>query len=112
MNDIAYNSANRNTIGVLDRVPLPNSNHEIHNLMMCENVGNSDVFVERAHALREKYKDDPFICYMISRIAQKHLFYKPKVDKRVTDKMISYKLLSRKAKKVALVEQQKENFQK
>ena len=23
MNDIAYNSANRNTIGVLDRVPLP-----------------------------------------------------------------------------------------
>ena len=112
MNDIAYNSANRNTIGVLDRVPLPNSNHEIHNLMMCENVGNSDVFVERAHALREKYKDDPFICYMISRIAQKHLFYKPKVDKRVTDKMISYKLLSRKAKKMALVEQQKEKFQK
>lgn len=112
MNDIAYNSSNRNTIGVLDHVPLTNSNHKIHNLMMCENVGNSDAFVERAHVLREKYDGNPFICHLISRIAQKHLFYNPQVDMRVTDKLISYKILSPKAKKAALLERQKEEFQK
>lgn len=112
MNDIAYNSSNRNTIGVLDHVPLTNSNHKIHNLMMCENVGNSDTFVERAHVLREEYDGNPFICHLISRIAQKHLFYNPQVDMRVTDKLISYKILSPKAKKAALLERQKEKFQK
>lgn len=106
------NSSNRNTIGVLDHVPLTNSNHKIHNLMMCENVGNSDAFVERAHVLREKYDGNPFICHLISRIAQKHLFYNPQVDMRVTDKLISYKILSPKAKKAALLERQKEKFQK
>lgn len=107
MNDIAYNSANRNTIGVLDHAPLLNSNHKIHNLMMCENAGNSDAFVERAHVLREEYDGNPFICYMIARIARKHLFYKPKVDTRIVDKLISYKILSSKAKKSTLLEHQK-----
>lgn len=107
MNDIAYNSTNRNTIEVLNQGALTNSNRKIQNLMMCENAGDSDAFVDKAKVLYDEYSA-PFIHYMIGRIAQKHLLYKPKIDQRIMDKLVSYKILSHKAKKATLIERQKE----
>lgn len=105
MNDIGYNASNRNTMIVLNEAELSNSNHKVQNLIMQENAGNSAAFIAKAVDLRKEYENVPFIKYLIARIAHKHIIYISGIDQRLTEKLVSGKVLSPGSKKAALVGQ-------
>lgn len=105
MNDIGYNASNRSTMIVLNEAELSNSNHKVQNLIMQENAGNSAAFIAKAVDLREEYENVPFIKYLIARIAHKHIIYTSGIDQRLTEKLVSGKVLSPGSKKAALVGQ-------
>ena len=105
MNDIGYNASNRNTMIVLNEAELSNSNHKVQNLIMQENAGNSAAFITKAVDLRKEYENVPFIKYLIGRIAHKHIIYISGIDQRLTEKLVSGKVLSPGSKKAALVGQ-------
>lgn len=107
LNDIAYNCANDTTIGVLREKDTKNSNHEIMKLMMEENVGNTDVFIDRAIDAMESFDGNPYARMIVSQIARKHLIHTTNVDHRQIDKLISGKVLSSKSKSQLLLSQGK-----
>lgn len=105
MNDIGYNASNKNTMLVLNEAELGNSNRKMQNLIMQENAGNSAAFIAKAIDLRAEYENAPFIKYLIARVAHKHIVYTPKIDQRLTEKLVSGKVLSSGSKKSALIGQ-------
>jgi hypothetical protein len=107
LNDIAYNCANDTTIGVLREKDTKNSNHKIMKLMMEENVGNTDVFIDRAIDAMESFDGNPYARMIVSQIARKHLIHTTNVDHRQIDKLISGKVLSSKSKSQLLLSQGK-----
>lgn len=109
MNDIAFNAANEGTIEVLrDNDVINNSNHKIMELMMEENVGNTDVFIEKAIALSKEMERKPYARMLISQIARKHIVYTSSVDHRQIDKLLSGKVLSEKSRPNLLLTRGKE----
>ena len=98
MNDIAFNAANENTICVLREWPVNNLNHQILQLMMEENVGNTTEFVKRAVALRKEIDDAPYAKMLVAQIARKHIIYAGNIDHREVNKLLSGKILSTESK--------------
>lgn len=112
MNDIGYNASNVNTVAVLDEMKMDNTNHFIQNLIMWENSGNTEAFIEKALGLRRKYPEDKFVQSLIAQIARKHIIYTPQIDHRQVDKLTSGEILSPKSKKDLLLGQQGKKDQK
>lgn len=109
MNDIAFNAANEGTIEALrENNVTDNSNHNIMELMMEENVGNTDVFIERAIDLSKKMERKPYVRMLISQIARKHIVYTSSVDHRQINKLLSGKVLSEKSRPTLLISRGKE----
>ena len=104
MNDIAFNSADVNTIRVLNEYPMSSSNYAVENLMMTENAGNSEAFISKTLELFKKFKDDPFIKKLISIDARKHIMCTPELDHHLIDKLISGGVLSPAGKRTLLLE--------
>lgn len=109
LNDIAFNAANDGTIEVLRDNGGKTANHKIMELMMEENVGNTDVFVEKAIALSKEMERKPYAQMLISQIARKHIVYTSSVDHRQIDKLLSGKVLSEKSKPSLLLSRGKED---
>lgn len=107
MNDIAYNATSSNTISVLNEAYLDSSNKVIHNLMMEENAGSTNSFVEKALSLNKKYKDNVFMRQIISRVSRKHILYTANIDHKQTDRLVSAGILSSKSKKSLIIERHK-----
>ena len=76
---------------------------------MEENVGNTDVFVEKAIALSKEMERKPYAQMLISQIARKHIVYTSSVDHRQIDKLLSGKVLSEKSKPSLLLSRGKED---
>ena len=103
MNDIAFNCSNEGTISVLRTASLLNANHQILQLMMEENSGNTPEFVSRAISLRKELDDIPFAKALIAQIARKHIIYTPSIKHREVDKLLSGKVLSATSKPALLL---------
>ena len=108
LNDIAYNCSNDSTIAVLREKDSDNSNHKIMKLMMEENVGNTDVFIDKAIKAMEDFDANPYARMLVSQIARKHIMHTSSIDHRQIDKLISGKVLSSKSKPQLLLSQGKE----
>ncbi len=105
MNDIAYNSSNRSTIDALQDAAPATTNYKIMQLMMQENVGNTEEFVNKAVSLWSDLVESPYAKTLIAKIAWKHLVYNADIDHRQIDKLVSGRILSEKGKKRAFFEQ-------
>ena len=103
MNDIAYNAANENTIGVLREWPAQNENHKIFELMLEENAGDTSEFVQRAITLRKELLESPFAKMLVSQIARKHIIYNGNIDHREIDKLLSGDVLAAESKPTLLL---------
>lgn len=103
MNDIAYNAANENTIGVLREWPTQNENHKIFELMLEENAGDTSEFIQRAITLRKELLESPFAKMLISQIARKHIIYNGNIDHREIDKLLSGGVLAAESKPTLLL---------
>ena len=103
MNDIAFNCSNEGTISVLRTASLLNANHQILQLMMEENSGNTPEFVSRAISLRKELDGIPFAKALIAQIARKHIIYTPSIKHREVDKLLSGKVLSATSKPALLL---------
>lgn len=104
MNDIAFNSSNISTISVLKTGPEDSSNHRIMKLMMEENEGNTEAFINSAIELRKEFEKNQYARTLIAQIARKHIMYHQNVDYRAIDRLISGKVFSEKSKATLLLE--------
>jgi len=93
---IAFFGANIDTLRLLNKYEMNNSNYRIENLVMEENGGTTADFVEKAIRLRDS-EDDTFITNLVRLIARKHLITR-NVDFRTRDK-IGDRLFSTTSKK-------------
>lgn len=109
MNDIAYNSSNQNTISALNEVNLPNTNYKIQNLMMWENHGDTNSFVNKAIELYNEFSANPFGKDLISQIAYKHIINAPKIDRREIDRLVSGGVLNNANKRQFLIQSRLDN---
>ena len=107
LNDIAYNCSNDSTIAVLRDKNSDNSNHKIMKLMMEENVGNTDVFIDKAIEAMKDFDANPYARMLVSQIARKHIIHTSSIDHRQIDKLISGDVLSAKSKPQLLLSQGK-----
>lgn len=94
MNDIAFNTSNENTVGILSKWPAQSENQKIFELMLEENAGNTSEFVQKAISLRNELKDSLFSVMLISQIARKHIIYNGNIDHREINKLLSGHVLS------------------
>ena len=105
MNDIAFNATNVSTIIALREGPIKTSNHNIFQLMMEENTGNTAEFVAKAVSLRKQLDNNPYAKMLVAQIARKHIIYTSNIDHRQIDKLLSGNVLSANNKAVLLLEQ-------
>lgn len=104
MNDIAYNASNRSTIAALQDMTPATINHKVMQLMMQENVGDTEEFVAKAVSLRADLAESPYAKTLIAKIAWKHILYNVNIDHRQIDKLVSGHILTEKGKKRTLFE--------
>ena len=108
MNDIAFNASDPNTVDVLKEYQVSNTNHQIQKLMMVENAGDTNAFVDAALSLYKQRADDPFSKYLIWHIARKHIIHTEDIDKRQVDRLVSGGVFEVKGKRRLLLEQGKQ----
>jgi len=96
---VAFFGANSDTLNILNKFELKTSNNKIANLIMEENGGTTDNFVDKAIKLKEK-ENDLFITNLIQLISNKHLTTR-NIDFRIKDK-IADKIFSSSSKKQVL----------
>ncbi len=104
MNDIAFNSSNSLTISVLKEGPEYNSNHIIMKLMMAENAGNSNDFINYAIDLQKEFEKNYYAKSLIAQIARKHILYHQNINYKLIDKLISANIFSEKSRSYLLIE--------
>lgn len=97
--DVAFYGANGDTLHLLNEFNMQTTNNKIANLIMEENGGTTDNFVNKAIKLKET-EDDLFITNLIRLITNKHLITRT-VDFRIKDK-IADKIFSTSSKKQVL----------
>lgn len=76
-------AATKKTLKFLNDFELRNKNDELFNLILVENGDNTDEFILKAVKLFEN-SNDPYLKYLIRRVANKHLL----VNQNVTNKQI------------------------
>jgi len=96
---VAFFGANNDTLHLLNKYNLITTNNKIANLIMEENGGTTENFVDKAIKLKEK-EDDLFITNIIRLISNKHLTTRT-IDFRIKDK-IADKIFSSSSKKQIL----------
>jgi hypothetical protein len=107
--NIAFFGANNETLQLLNKYDMQNSNYKIANLIMEENGGTTDNFVDKAIKLKEE-KEDIFTINLIRLIVRKH-YITQTVDYRVMSK-IADKIFSQSSKKQVLISSLKKNSKK
>lgn len=103
---IAFLGVNSETLQLLNKVEMRNSNDKIVNLIMEENGGRTDNFINKAIKLKEDEKDE-FINSLIKRIVRKHLITRT-VDYKLKDK-VADKIFSSSKKRLILDSLNKHN---
>lgn len=98
--NIAFFGTNNNTLRLLNDANLLTSNYKIANLIMEENGGTADKFVNKAIKLKED-ENDGFITNLIRFIVKKHLISRS-VDFKTRDR-IADKIFSPSSKKQLLI---------
>jgi len=112
MNDIAFNCSNSNTINVLNDYEITTQNQSILNLMMEENAGNSQAFVNKSISKFNDVKEDAFIKILIGIIARKHIIFTKDFDYTLVDKLVSSGVLSSAGKKSLLFKKRRKKDEK
>ena len=107
LNDIAFNSSNSSTIIVLREAPVNNATQKVMQLLMEENTGNTQEFVNKAIQLREELDSSPYARLLIALIARKHIIYTGSIDYRQIAKLQSGGVLSKRSKSSLLLEKGK-----
>jgi hypothetical protein len=97
--NVAFFGANNDTLHLLNAFDMQTSNNKIANLIMEENGGTTENFVNKAIKLKEN-ENDLFITSLIRMIANKHLTTRT-VDFRIKDK-IADKIFTSSSKKQIL----------
>ncbi len=105
LNDIAYNASNSSTIIALRDIKASTMNYKIMQLMMEENVGNTEEFVSKAISLHDDLEKNPYAKMLIAKIARKHILYSSYINHRQIDRLISGNIISPKGKKMLIAEQ-------
>jgi hypothetical protein len=84
--DIGVVSANGRTLPALQLFTPKNSNHKIQKLIMVENGGTTQSFVEQAIKTYEE-TDDPFMCDLIRLVARAHIMTHPSINHSARDQI-------------------------
>lgn len=84
--NVAFCGANNKTLLVLNSFNLSNSNYTIINLIMEENGGTTDSFIEKAIKLADG-SDDEFLIYLIKLVARKHIITHDSIKYNQLDKL-------------------------
>jgi predicted phosphodiesterase len=98
--NVAFFGANSDTLHLLNAFNLQTSTNKIANLIMEENGGTTEDFVNKAIKLKEN-EDDLFITYLIRLITNKHLITRT-IDFSIKDR-IADTIFSTKTKKQVLI---------
>ena len=103
LNDVAFNASNSTTISALRSGPVAVPTHQVFELMMEENVGNTSVFVDRAVKLFKDFDGSPYGRMLIYLVARKHLIYTGSINHKSIDELISGGVFSKDNKPSILI---------
>ena len=100
-NNFAFVSSTKKTLEFINHFPLDNSNYRIYNLIFEENGGTTESFMEKAIELFDN-NEDPYINYLIRRIAFKHVLTNENISHNLIDR-INEKLFNKSSKTQLLI---------
>lgn len=85
--NIAFNSSDRKTLGLLNEFEMDNSNYLIMNLMLIENGDTTDGFIENFKRLMDN-SEDLFLKQLAQLVARKHLMTRDALNHSQRSKLL------------------------